>query len=95
MAGDNRARKRSAASSTDSNPVNKKAKTGILKSQNDDKKSKKHGKVATKQGFEKSKSIINVSKDVIKPIRKLSPQGGKKFSGKVIKNEPNSFVYFT
>lgn len=95
MGGDNRARKRSGTSSTESYPVNKKAKTGVAESRNDDKKAgKKHGQVVAKKGVEKSKPVSNMSKVVIKPVKKLSPNSGKNYSGKVVNNAPKIFVSF-
>lgn len=92
MGGDNRSRKRSGASSNDSNPANKKAKTGIPEARNDKNKMKKHGQAATKKEPEKSKSPSNVSKVISKPIKKLTPQSGKNYSGKVVNNGRKNIV---
>ena len=91
MGGDNRARKRSLAASSDSQPVSKKAKA---EQSNDEKTNKKHGKIAVKKGVVKSKSMSYESKDVNKPLKKLSPQNGKSYSGKVVSNGPIEFDYY-
>lgn len=86
MGGDNRSRKRGGASSNDSNPANKKAKTGIPEARNEKNKMKKHGQPATKKEAEKSKSPSNLPKVVSNPIKKLTSQSGKNYSGKVVNN---------
>jgi hypothetical protein len=92
MGGDNRSRKRSGASSNDSNPANKKAKTGIPEARNDKNKMKNHKQAAAKKEHEKSKSPSNFSKVVGKPFTKLTPQSGKNYSGKVVDNGRKNIV---